>query len=226
MIKFPLSNKHKNMNNYTLSIIFLLLPALLSAQVTYTANDQVAEYVENFRVGINPGYNGTQWTDENLAVLAAGSPALDVPGVGMKNFRVSLPEAFLDQWGYDIRVSAFEYYASLGMDKHTIFLQEPTNEHRSQESYCEDSQSHLWENMYLPIWDDGANGTPVNDENYAALYIYRTVSEYKDFVKFWEIMNEPDFDYSGNGWKESGEEGNWWENVPDPCDYKLQAPVS
>ena len=213
------------MNNLTLSSLFLMLTITLSAQVNYTANDQVSEYNETFRVGINPGYNGSSWNDENLAVLAAGSSSLNVPGVGMKNFRVSLPEIFLDQWGYDIRVSEFEYYASLGMDKHTIFLQGPTNEHRSQESFCDDSQSNLWANMYLPIWDDGANGTPVNDDNYAALYIYRTVSEYKDFVKFWEILNEPDFDYSGNGWKAAGEEGNWWENVPDPCDYKLQAPV-
>ncbi len=223
-LTFPHS-KIQNMNNLTLSMLFLLLTFTLSAQVDYTANDQVAEYGEAFRLGVNPGYNGQNWDDEDLAVLAAGSSALGVPGVGMMNFRVSLPEVFLDQWGYDIRVSAFEHYASLGMDKHTIFLQGPTNEHRSQESYCEDSQSQLWENMYLPIWDGGANGTPVNDDNYAALYIYRTVSEYKDFVKFWEIMNEPDFDYSGNGWKEAGEEGNWWESVPEPCDYKLQAPV-
>ena len=213
------------MKNSSLSILFLLLSISLSAQVNYTANDQVAEYDENFRVGVNPGYHGSAWDDEDLGVLAAGSSALGVPGAGMMNFRFPLPEEFLEEWGYDVRVDEFEHYATLGMDKHTIFLQGPTDEHRSQESFCEDSQSVLWKNMYLPIWDDGANGTPVNDDNYAALYIYRTVSEYKDFVKFWEIINEPDFDYSGNGWKDAGEEGNWWENVPDPCDYKLQAPV-
>lgn len=213
------------MNKSTLCILFLLLTISLSAQVIYTANDQVAEYDENFRVGVNPGYNGSNWSDEDMAVLSAGSSTLGVPGAGMKNFRVSLPEAFLDEWGYDIRVDEFEYYNTLGMDKHTIFLQEPSEAHRSQDSYCEDSQSQLWANMYLPIWDDGANGTSVNDDNYAALYIYRTVSEYKDFVKFWEITNEPDFDYSGNGWKEPGTEGNWWEGIPEPCDYKLQAPV-
>jgi len=223
--QFPLIKKTHNMNYSALSILLLLLTMPLSAQVTYTANDQVATYDETFRVGVNPGYNGPDWSDENLAVLSAGSPPLNVPGVGMMNFRASLPEYFLDQWGYDIRINAFEYYVSLGMDKHTVFLQGPTNEHRSQESFCDDSQSELWANMYLPIWDGGANGTPVNDDNYAALYIYRTVSEYKDFVKFWEIMNEPDFDYSGNGWKDADMEGNWWNNVPEPCDYKLQAPV-
>ena len=213
------------MNKFALSILPLMLSISLFAQVSYTANDQVAEYDEVYRVGINPGYNGPNWTDESLATIAAGSSTQGVPGVGMMNFRTPLPEVFLDQWGYDIRVNAFEHYASLGMDKHTVFLQGPSEEHRSQDSYCEDSQSQLWANMYLPIWDGGANGTPVNDDNYAALYIYRTVSEYKDFVKFWEIINEPDFDYSGNGWKAPGEEGNWWENIPEPCHYKLQAPV-
>ena len=213
------------MKNLALYSIFLLFNLSVYGQISYTANNQAATYDENFRVGINPGYNGSAWTDENLADLAAGSSALNVPGVGMKNFRVSLPEAFLDFWGYDIRVDAFAYYAELGMDKHTVFLERPTEEHRSTESYCENSQSALWANMYLPIWDDGSDGTPVNEENYAAYYIYRTVSEYKDYVKFWEILNEPDFDYSGNGYKSPGMEGNWWEGVPEPCDYKLQAPV-
>ncbi len=213
------------MKNITLFILFFIFASPFFSQINFTANDQVAKYNEAFRVGVNPGYNGSNWKDKNLAVLAAGSSILGVPGVGMKNFRVSLPEAFLDQWGYNVRIDEFKYYDTLGMGKHTVFLEGPTSEHQSQDSYCSGSQSQLWKNMYLPIWDDGENGTPVNDDNYAALYVYRTVSKYKNYVKFWEIFNEPDFDYSNTGWREPGEPGNWWENVPDPCDYKLQAPV-
>ncbi|HFC00978.1 MAG TPA: HYR domain-containing protein, partial [Phaeodactylibacter sp.] len=38
--------------------------------------------------------------------------------------------------------------------------------------------------------------------------------------------NEPGFDYTGaKGWLNPGQPGNWWENNPEPCDYKLQAPI-
>ena len=83
----------------------------------------------------------------------------------------------------------------------------------------------MFANLYEPIWDNGANGTPVNDENYAALYIYKTVSLYKDYVRFWEIWNEPDLDNQGNGWKPRTIAGNWYDNVPDPCEIQMGAPV-
>jgi len=51
------------------------------------------------------------------------------------------------------------------------------------------------------------------------------VTIYQDYVKFWEIWNEPDFDYSGNAYKDPGEAGNWWDNVPEPCDMSIRAPV-
>ena len=146
-------------------------------------------------------------------------------GVGVRAFRVPLPENFLDFWGYDIRIDAFQHYQNVGILDNTVFLEAPTDEHTDTTSYCAGTTSTMFANIYEPIWDNGANGTPVNDENYAALYIYKTVSAYKDYVKYWEIWNEPDLDMSGHGWKPPGMPGNWYDNVPDPCDYKLQAPV-
>jgi len=113
----------------------------------------------------------------------------------------------------------------VGMDDHVTFIGYPSDEQRETTFYCSDHQSELFANMYLDIWDGGANGTPVNDDNYYALYVYRMVSIYKDYVKFWEVWNEPDFDYSGNGFKDPGQDGNWWENIPEPCDMSIRAPV-
>ena len=64
-----------------------------------------------------------------------------------------------------------------------------------------------------------------NDNNFYALYLYRMVNIYKDYVKLWEVWNEPDLDYAGNGWKPSGLAGNWWDADPNPCDVALRAPV-
>ncbi|MEZ4984117.1 MAG: hypothetical protein R2795_03615 [Saprospiraceae bacterium] len=78
----------------------------------------------------------------------------------------------------------------------------------------------------MPIWDQGENGTPINDNNYFARYVYWTVSTYAGRVKFWEIINEPDYTPSGFGWRPAGMEGNWFDNPPNPCDLKnIKAPI-
>ncbi|HFC00459.1 MAG TPA: hypothetical protein ENJ53_06600, partial [Phaeodactylibacter sp.] len=213
------------MKNYLCALVFLCLSFSIFSQPTFTANDIVPAYATPFRLGINPNFNGNQWSDEKLASIAAGNAAVGIQGVGVRAFRVPLPENFLDFWGYDIRVDAFQHYEELGILDNTVFLEAPTDEHTDTTSYCAGTTSTMFANIYEPIWDNGANGTPVNDENYAALYIYKTVLAYKDYVKYWEIWNEPDLDMSGNGWKPPGMPGNWYDNVPDPCDYKLQAPV-
>ena len=119
-----------------------------------------------------------------------------------------------------------KYYEELGMGEHTAIVGFPSPTHRDPVQYCPGIQSELFANMYTPIWDGGANGTPYNDDNYYAAYLYKTVSEYKDHVRFWEIWNEPGFDYTGGlGYLLPGAPGSWWDNNPNPCDYKLRAPI-
>jgi len=206
-------------------LIFLCFSFVLNAQINFTANDQVPDYNGTFRLGVNPGYHGSDWSDEDLANLAAGNNSLDVEGVGVQAFRASLPEHFLEQWGYDVEVNDFQHYESVGMDDHVVFVGYPSDDHLDMAFHCSDHQSKLFANLYLDIWDGGANGTPVNDDNYYALYIYQMVTMYQDYVKFWEIWNEPDFDYGGHAYKDPGMDGNWWDNVPEPCDMSIRAPI-
>ncbi|MFN4257632.1 MAG: hypothetical protein ACK4Q5_21885, partial [Saprospiraceae bacterium] len=112
------------------------------------------------------------------------------------------------------------------MGEHTVIVGFPSEQHRDPTQYCPGLQSELFANMYTPVWDGGANGTPYNDENYYAAYLYKIVSLYKGYVRFWEIWNEPGFDYTGGlGYAQPGSPGNWWDNNPSPCDYKLRAPI-
>jgi len=209
----------------TILLTFVCFSGILNAQINYTANDQVPAYNGQFRLGVNPGYQGSDWGDEDLADIAAGNSSLGLDGAGVQAFRASLPEFFLEQWGYDVEVDDFQHYQSVGMKDHVTFIGYPTDDHREATFYCPDHQSELFSNMYLDIWDGGANGTPVNDDNHYALYVYRMVTTYQDYVKFWEIWNEPDFDYSGNGDKDPGQSGSWWDNVPEPCDMSIRAPI-
>ncbi|MEM9992377.1 MAG: hypothetical protein AAF738_11480, partial [Bacteroidota bacterium] len=119
----------------------------------------------------------------------------------------------------------FQHYAHLGGKDHVVFLGDPSQEVRDPSWYCSEERSALFANMYAPIWDDGENGTPVNEENPYALYVYKTVSTYKDYVKFWEVWNEPDFTRHGNYFDLPQNPGNWWNNDPQPCNYKLKAPI-
>ncbi len=221
-------NFKTNTMNKGISLPLLLLSLLptwqISAQVNYTANDTVVPYPGHFRYGTNMGVY-YPWRDENLADIAAGNPELDVEGIGINALRPLLPEWFLEYWGYDIRLDAFKHYDKLGIQDNVVFVGYPAEEHRDKNQYCPNVNSTLFANMYLPIWDNGENGTPVNDSNYYAAYLYKMVSVYNPYVKYWEIWNEPDFDFVGNSSKQPGEEFNWWEYDPKPCEFALNAPV-
>ncbi len=224
------------MRTYQKPILLLLLSIALhcsfkttNAQISYTANDagSVPAYNGTFLYGNNMGYYGPTWDNITLSNIAAGNPLINVAGVGSKSFRILLPEEFVDFWGYDVSIAQYNHYATLGMRDHTLFVSSPSAAHRDNNYYGGCSQpSALWANMFTPIWDGGANGTPVNDNNYYALYIYKLAIRYKSYNKFWEILNEPDYDFSGNSWKLPGQPGNWWENNPSPCDLiNMRAPI-
>ncbi len=204
-------------------LIFLFLISFsLTAQINFTANDQVPVYDAPFGYGSNMGYN-PPWTDKQLANIACGNIEQGIEGLGVTTMRPALPEHFLEQYGYDNKIDEFQHYTSIGLKDNVAFIGYPSDEHRDETYYCDEKRSKLFKNMYFPIWDDGENGTPVNEENYYAIYLYKMVNLYKDNVKFWEVWNEPDFSYKG--WYPPGEDGNFWENNPDPCDYALRAPI-
>ncbi len=197
---------------------------------SYTANDQVTPYNGPFQFGTNMGYY-PGWTDGQLGDLAIGNGTLNIPGIGATALRPGLFEHYLEQYGYDINLPWFEHFDSLGLVDNTMFVGDPSEDHRDPTNYCPSKpwlKNMGFKNMYEPIWDNGANGTPVNDENYYALFMYKMVTMYTPYVKFWEITNEPDLDFSdqGMGWREPGDPvGSWWDNNPEPCDCQLAAPI-
>lgn len=195
-----------------------------TAQIDYTANDRVLNLDEDFGYGINLGYY-PNWNNFELGVLSAGDPAQGVPGIGANTSRPALYEAFLEDWGYEFPLATFEYYASLGFNNHSVLVGDPSWAHRDQTQYCPGSPSGVFANLYEPIWDNGENGTPVNENNYFASYLYKVGTIYGQYVKVWEILNEPDFDLAGYNWYYEDQNQGWWVRDPDPCEYQLQAPI-
>ncbi len=204
----------------------------LFAQVNTTANDAITPYTGSFRPGINLGYF-PPFNDIDLANLAAGNPEVGVVGIGAKTIRPSLPDEFLEQWGYDIRINEFAHYDAVGLKDLTCIVGYPSSAHRDNKTYnCVgggSTPSNMFANLYTPIWDGGANGTPYNDDNYYAAYMYKLVSQYGQYIKYWEVWNEPahtqvwqkafyDKQYYQDHPNEFGSSDNWWDHDPTPCD--------
>lgn len=212
------------------------------AQVNYTANDTVTPYTGFFRPGINFDYY-PPYTNIDLANIAAGNPGLGLQGIGAVASRPALSDVAGAEYGYDLLVLDFAHFENLGMGELTMIVGFASDEHKIQQNFCDandpqhifctndfynpDCSSDLFENMYTPIFDDGSDGTPINDENYLAAYIYKMVKLYGDHVRFWEIWNEPGFDHSYlQGWQEPGSSStNWWDEDPSPCVNHFHAPI-
>ena len=155
-----------------------------SPPAPHTAQAAVRPWPVAFGYGCNLGYYGPAWPDEQLAqaVHAAGGNTL----------RVSLPEQFLAQWGWEARRAAFRYYAdSLHLRDLVCFVGDPSPAHRDPVTYpgCHEP-SKLFANLYEPIWQ--ADST-VNPHNYYAQYIYQLTQRYGQNIRVWEVVNEPDF---------------------------------
>lgn len=169
-----------------------------------------------FLYGSNMG-SYTGWSDEQLAEILIGNPAKGLAGAGVNSLRPAMYDHFVQRWGYDIRLKAFETYGQLGGKDHTLFLNGPSDAHRDQTRYCNDVQSKTFANLYEPIW---ASTGKVNPDNYYANYVYNVVKTYGPYVKYWEVWNEPDYT---NNWAATQ---TWAQSDPDPCDLTtFAAPI-
>ena len=188
--------------------VFLLLTSLRAG--AQTADEAVAPYGAAFQYGTNLGYYGAAWTDEALAGLAQAR--------GSHSIRPTLPEYFVEQYGYNIRLNAFSAYINtLGMKEITCFVEGPSAAHRDPATYPGGTgQSKLFAHLYDPIWNpDGS----VNPSNYYAIYLYRLLQTYGDKVRFWEVVNETDFTNAYNL-------DEWLTRPPTPGEQvNTQAPI-
>ena len=192
------------------------------------ANTVAHEYNGYFLFGSNMGWLNNNWLDEDVANILVGNASKNIEGAGVTSLRPALYYFFIQAWGYDVKVNTFKHYYDIGAKDNVIFIGDsPTDEHRERKQYVSGANSQSFENLYEPIWDNGENDTPVNDNNYYALYVYEVAKRYKGQVRFWEIKNEPDLTYdwycAGSA---SGTPCSWWDNDPPPGDLiNWYAPV-
>ncbi|MEL6924342.1 MAG: T9SS type A sorting domain-containing protein, partial [Bacteroidota bacterium] len=220
----PISSLFEKSDLIDVIMIRIILSLLLvfgvslsaNAQVNFTANDKVKTFDGPFGYGSNMGVY-EDWNDVDLADIGRD--------IQVNSFRPALPGWFVDFWGYDIRVDYFQQYKNRGIINNTAFIGYPPESEVEVVEHCPGKPSFMYDNMWLDIWDDGADGSPINEANYYANYVYQLVQHYKFNVKFWEILNEPDFDLVGHSSLPKDDPLSWWNTDPDPCHTGLKAPI-
>lgn len=192
----------------------LLLVHLSCKTKSPTALDQGSNLPKDVILGVNTGYFPPLWTDSLQASLAVSS--------GCATLRTGLFHHVLTKWGYEKKAQSLLYSQQLGMSPVTGILGYPSPDAADPHQPCPDKPATLFTGLYLPIWDNGANHTPVNDQNAYALYVWQVATACKGLIGVYEVWNEPD---AGWGGLKKGQPGNWWDSPPPPCQTGLKAPV-
>lgn len=225
------------MKNLFAIAIALLSMLRLSAQPLPTANDFASfrPYTGTYDFGINPGYYGSKWSTQQIIDLGSGNGSY-MKGLGVKSYRMKLADWFLTQYGFTSLIPDYEYLKTKGVTEITAFVGEPAPANVWDTSFfyyvtngdTVRPRTKIFKGLHEPIWLD-AEKTTINPKNTYASYLYRTVRTYGKYVKFWEIVNEPDFTYGSGGWLADADPTNpttWFYRDPTPEElYNLHAPV-
>ena len=116
-------------------------------------------------------------------------------------------EFHLNNWGYDVELEDCKNNKNFGILDMVGYLGYPSKEHSSNDNGK--SEYYYPKNLNEPIWlEDGK----INQNNYWANYVYKTVNLYKDYIKIWEIWNEPDTTTNYENIEK------WSKEPPDPND--------
>jgi len=180
------------------SLFIFSLCLLYGIVVAFTALDHDTfpdESLLPFRMGNNPGYYGGYWDDAKATNLSSKA-AID-------GQRKKLPQQHLVTWGYGIEIGDCQVANKVGVYDLVGYLATPASNESKNSNNAENFPPL---NLYEPIFVNGE----VNQKNYWAYFVYRVVKYYKDYVRIWEVYNEPDY----TDWRNSGK----WETEPPTAD--------
>ena len=155
-----------------------------------------------FLMGANTNNVDDNWDSQKISKLAVKA--------GLSTQRKEFSEETLTKKGYDSEIQNLNYAITLGQTDLIGFLTNPTKNHSTSET---DNKRYPPGNLYTDIFIIEDNIKKVNPQNYWAYHVFQTVNKYQQYIKIWEIWNEPDFTNNLNYIKE-------WNNRP-PLDKEL-----
>jgi len=186
--------------------------------------NSMASYVPyngKYGYGLNPGWYGYNWSTQQILELGSGGP--NAPGIGAKTARMQIYDNFINQYGINSLLPDYQKLVQLGYKDITVMVGGVSEQNKwnpfnittvwNGVTY---DDGKMFKGMYEPIWN--ADGS-INANNTYAKYLHEVVLTYGQYVKFWEVWNEPDFTYGDGGWKGDTEPptpGSWFDREPTP----------
>lgn len=165
------------------TLLLFLFNTIVCIGYGQTANNfPLAAFQQVPSYSVNTGYYGdsSHFNNDSLSSI--------IKNLGGKNLRVSMPDYIVSQFNGGFG-SDMTMYASKGFTNMTAFLGSVWDPNRLNVTFPGCSQnSFVWINEYDSIYH--FNGT-INMSNKFAYYVYLAVHNYKNYVKIWEIVNEP-----------------------------------
>jgi Secretion system C-terminal sorting domain/PKD domain len=159
-----------------------------------------------FQFGENPGYYGSQFTDQQLYDLMYAG--------GARATRSSVPFQSYLQYGMPTYEARLQYpYSTKGMRNNTFFLfasNGPVYTGQSDSTASNGSRSWIPTGIYLaPFNSDGS----INTSNLWAKYCYDVVQSIGPYFTYFEVWNEPDLTGSVNSYEDSTQSSTSWEST-------------
>lgn len=159
-----------------------------------------------FQVGENPGYYGSQLTDEDLYDLMFAS------GASLSRSTVDILSA--QQYGFITFVDRLNYALQKGLHNNVFILGINQTQYAGRSTNIVDGvQSWLPASIDSAIFN--SDGT-VNKKNQFAYYCYSVVDSLKGFATRYEVLNEPDLtNFDNSVWATQEPKANNMPNMND-----------
>lgn len=161
--------------------------------------------------GNNPGYYGSQYTDQQIYDLMYAS--------GSRSTRSNVSLQFEQIFGMSTFQTRLQYpYVVKGMRNNVFTLyisQGPDYAGRSDSTTSGGHQTWLTQGLYLPPFNmDGS----INTANVFGFYCYNVINSIGGQFTTFEVNNEPDFTDSSNSFLDSTQAPccSWQNHMPNP----------
>jgi hypothetical protein len=179
---------------------------IISLTASFCANAQ-------FQLGENPGYYGSQYTDQQIYDLMYAA--------GARSARSTVSVQYYLQWGMSTYQERLQYPSSKGMKNNTFFLDAsagPTYTGQSSATASNGARSWLPDGLYNAAFNSDGS---INTSNIWAKYCYDVVQSVGANFTYFEVWNEPDLTGSINSYEDSTQSSSSWEKV-EPASGDLQ----
>jgi hypothetical protein len=201
--------KPRNKSIYNLFTLLLFIRIFCFTIILFWCHCSYAQ----LPLGENPGYYGSQYTDQQIYDLMYAA--------GARSTRSTVPLQFDLQYGVPAFGPSLQYpYATKGMRNNTFFLfasPGPTYSTESTTKTAGGHQSWLPAGIYnAPFNADGS----INTANAWAKYVYDCIQTAGPYYNYYEVWNEPDLTNSSDSYNDSTVSKTSWQ-ISEPTPDEL-----